>query len=324
MRVGLTYDLRDEYIAAGFTEEQAAEFDKPETIDALEQSIARIGHSVDRIGNIMALVNRLAGGDRWDLVFNIAEGAFGYGREAQVPALLDAYGIPATFGDALCMTMCLHKGYAKHVVAGMGVPTPRFCVIDNDRMDYACIDLQFPLFVKPVAEGTGKGISAKAKIEKVSELRGICEQLMQDHQQAVLVEEYLPGREFTVGITGTGKKARVLGVMEVVLLDNAEPGAYTFENKENYLDRVSYRLADDDEAVEAAEVALSAYKALDCRDAGRVDIRSDSERKPHFMEANPLAGLNPTHSDLPILCRLLGYDYDRLIAGILASAGERV
>ncbi|MDR1534572.1 MAG: D-alanine--D-alanine ligase [Planctomycetota bacterium] len=323
MRIGFTYDLLDEHLAGGLTPEEAAEFDKPETMDAIEGALRDLGHDIDRIGGLDRLVKRLAGGASWDLVFNIAEGVRGAAREAQIPALLEAYGIPATFGDSLCLALCLHKGHAKRIVRDQGIPTPGFAVVAEPETEPAGLDLAFPLFVKPVAEGTGKGVSARGLVREPAELPGICRELISVHRQPVLVEEYLPGREFTVGVVGTGRKARVIGVMEVRLLPAAEPGAYTFGNKAQYLNRVDYRLAGDSEAREAGGIALAAYRLLGCRDGGRADLRSDGAGHPQFMEMNPLAGLHPEHSDLPILCRLAGIGFPRLIAEILASARER-
>lgn len=324
MLIGFTYDLKDDYLAEGMSALDAAEYDKQSTIDAIVATLERLGHRVVRIGKLDALIRRLAAGERWDLVFNIAEGRFGPGREAQIPALLEGVGIPAVFGDSLCLAVCLHKGHAKSIAAAQGVPTPRFAVVDDPEIDFAALPLAYPLFVKPVAEGTGKGITAKARVADVGTLARVCRELLERFRQPVLVEEFLPGREFTVGVAGTGKEARILGVMEVELLANAEPGAYTFENKDKYLDRVRYTLADDAEARRAGEIALAAYRALGCRDGGRVDVRSDAAGNPQFMEVNPLAGLDPENSDLPILCRLGGMGFDQLLDAIIASASERV
>lgn len=325
MRIGFTYDLKDQYLAEGYSAEEAAEFDKPETIDAIEHAIQRMGHEVVRIGKLDSLMKRLVAGERWDLVFNIAEGLRGATRESQVPALLEAYDIPVVFGDSLCLALCLHKGHCKSLLKSHHIPTPRFTVIEDEDVDFADINLTYPLFAKPVAEGTGKGVAPNSKAMSPDELRDVTVGLLRRFRQPVLVEEFLPGREFTVGVVGTGRDARVLGVMEVVLLMNAEPDIYSFENKDKYEDRVDYRLAPPDaEARQAAEIALDSYRILGCRDAGRVDIRSDAAGNPEFMEINPLAGLNPEHSDLPILCRLLGTHYDQLIADIVASAMKRI
>lgn len=323
MRVGLTYDLREQYLAEGFGLEETAEFDRPETIEAIERALGKLGFETDRIGHVRQLAARLVQGERWDLVFNIAEGLDGIGREAQVPALLDAYRIPYVFSDPLVMALTLHKGMAKRVVRDQGVPTAPFAVIETPA-DLAAIDLPFPLFAKPVAEGTGKGVTPASKVTGPAALRKVCRQLLQQFRQPVLVETFLPGREFTVGITGSGAKARSVAVMEVVLTKNAEAEIYSYVNKEECASRVVYRLADDSEAKAAAAVALAAWRALGCRDGGRIDIRSDAKGQPHFLEVNPLAGLCPGHSDLPIMCDLAGITYDDLIGRIVDSALHRV
>ena len=164
MLVGLTYDLRADYLAAGYSAEETAEFDGVATIDAIDAALREIGHQTDRVGNGRQLVDRLAAGDRWDLVFNIAEGLHGTAREAQVPAILDLYEIPYTFSDPLVLAVCLHKGLTKTVVGCAGVPTTPFVLVEKIE-DVETIDLPFPLFAKPVAEGTGKGITADSKIK---------------------------------------------------------------------------------------------------------------------------------------------------------------
>jgi D-alanine-D-alanine ligase len=326
MRIGLTYDLRQAYLAAGFTEDETAEFDRPDTVVHIENALRQLGHTTDRIGHARQLVARLAKGDEWDLVFNIAEGLCGIAREAQVPAILDVYGIACTFSDPLVMALTLHKGLTKTVVAAGGVPTPQFAVVENPR-DMEQIHLPFPLFAKPVAEGTGKGISPTSKVRDNAALRAACTKLLAMYQQPVLVETFLPGREFTVGITGTGDSASALGTLEIVLLANAEADAYSYVNKERCEELVEYRLvhADRDDQVRAAEtIALDAWRILGCRDAGRVDLRCDAAGRPNFMEVNPLAGLHPEHSDLPILATKVGMPYVELIRRIVDSATPRV
>ena len=319
VRIGLCYDLRDEYLALGYGEEETAEFDAAVTIDSIDEALRSLGFDTDRVGNIFSLVERLAGGGRWDLVFNITEGLRGIGREAQVPALLDAYGIPYTFSDPLVLSLCLHKGLTKRVVRDMGVPTPDFLVAER-LSDLENHGLPYPLFAKPVAEGTGKGVDPSSKIGSETELFRVCGELLKRYAQPVLVETYLPGREFTVGILGTGADARSAGVMEIILLDGAEPEVYSYMNKELCESRVRYVLVDDESSRKAAETALRAYRGLGCRDAGRVDIRCDNDGRPCFIEINPLAGLNPHHSDLPILCAKKGMMFKELIGIIVDSA----
>ena len=326
MKIGLTYDLREAYLAEGYDELETAEFDRADTIDSLENAIRSLGHQTDRIGNVRQLVSRLAAGDRWDLVFNICEGLRGIAREAQVPALLEAYEIPCTFGDPVAMTVCLHKGLTKTLVAKCGIPTPQFAVVEV-MADLARIKLPFPLFAKPIAEGTGKGVSPASCISSAAELSQVCETLLANFRQPVLVETYLSGREFTVGILGTGDDARVLGTLEIVLLSDAEPGAYSYINKERCEELVRYDLVrsdNDPEVAEAERIALISWRVLNGRDAGRIDLRSDGNRHPNFIEANPLAGLHPEHSDLPMIATKVGMSYEELIRQILESAARRV
>lgn len=331
MRIGLTYDLRDEYLAAGYSLEQTAEFDKQETIDALAAAIASAGHEPDCIGHVRALAGRLAEGHRWDLVFNICEGLSGLARESQVPVLLDLYGIPYTFSDTLVTSVCLHKGFTKAILRGAGLATPAYRVVRREEeADGLAADgapLNYPLFAKPVAEGTGKGVTPASRIERFAQLWPTCRDLMERFDQPALVEEFLPGREFTVGILGTAQQARVLGTMEVLLRAEAEAGIYSYVNKDEYEQRVDYRhwRSEEDPRVDAAEkLALAAWDVLGCRDAGRIDIRCDALGTPHFLEVNPLAGLNPQHSDLPMIARASGMSFDELVHGILDSAMQRV
>jgi len=323
VKVGITYDLREDYLALGMGEEETAEFDRPETIDAIDQALQHLGYRTDRIGHIRVLAGRLAAGDRWDLVFNIAEGLRGFGREAQVPALLEAYEIPYTFSDPLILSLTLHKGMTKRVIRDLGIPTPDFAIVETGQ-DAEAIDLPYPLFAKPVAEGTGKGISGSSRTESKSELVELCARLLRLFEQPVLVETYMPGREFTVGITGTGMEATAIGVIEVVLRKEAESHAYSYVNKQRFEELVEYRLVNDPMAKRAEEVALAAYRGLGCRDAGRVDLRADHRGMPNFLEINPLAGLHPEHSDLPILNGLAGFTYMDLIRRIMESATMRL
>ena len=323
MKIGITYDLREDYLAAGFSEEETAEFDSAKTIQAIDETLNGLGYKTDHIGNIKKLTSRLVAGDKWDVVFNIAEGLKGFGREAQVPAMLDAYDIPYTFSDPLVLSLTLHKAMTKHVVRDHGILTPDFCVVMTEH-DVSRVNLPFPLFAKPVAEGTGKGITRHSRISTKSELASICRRLLSEYKQPVLVETFLPGRELTVGILGTGKDAAAIGVMEIIQRDNEESSVYSYRNKERYEDLVEYRLENDGIAEKAGEMALSVWRSLGCRDAGRVDLRADADGMPNFMEINPLAGLHPKHSDLCIIASMVGISYTALIEAIISSAMARI
>lgn len=326
MKIGLTYDLRSDYIAEGYSEEETAEFDSPVTIDGIDNALIELGYKTDRIGNAKRLMARLAQGDRWDLVFNFAEGMYGLARESQVPAILDVYNIPYTFSDPLVLSLALHKGITKSVVRQAGIPTPDFAVVERPE-DVDAIDLPFPLFAKPVAEGTSKGITGASKIRDKAALKKTCTDLLEQFHQPVLVETFLPGREFTVGVTGSGDDAQTIGTMEIVLLANAEAEIYSYANKENYTDRVRYKLvrpSDDPVAAEVERLTLASWRALNCRDGGRVDVRCDAVGRPHFLEVNPLPGLNPERSDLPIICGFVGVSFVELIDRIVSSAKKRI
>jgi D-alanine-D-alanine ligase len=315
MRIGLTYDAIADWQGQGLDAEQLAEFDAEATIAAIANHLAGRGHAVERIGRAQALCARLDAGVRWDIVFNICEGLRGPGREALVPALLEAAGIPATFSDSLVLALCLQKGHTKRIVRDAGVPTAPFAVLEHADVP---LDLPFPVFVKPVAEGTGKGIGPASLCRSGAEVAAAAERLIARFGQPALVEQFLPGREFTVGILGSGTAAAAIGVMEI-----DSPATYGFATKKDYA-AVRYRLADDAEGREAAAAALAAWRVLGCRDLGRVDLRSDAAGRPMFLEVNPLAGLHPVDSDLVILARLAGRDHAWLLDRVMELACARV
>jgi D-alanine-D-alanine ligase len=310
MRIALVYDLRDDYRALGFSEEEVAEFDSVATIDQLAGAVEGLGCEVVRAGRGQVLAARFVAGERFDLVVSIAEGVKGRSREAQVAALCELFDQPYLFSDALTMAACLDKAVAKRLVRDAGVKTPAFAVAEKSASEIAGW-ADFPAFVKPLAEGTGKGCEAASLVRNQAELQAAATRV---------VEQYLPGREFTVGIVGNGEDARALGVCEILLRENAEANVYSLHNKELCEDLVIYAPADDKEARLAGTHALQAYRALECRDAARIDFRSDTKGEPYFLEANPLAGLNPWHSDLPILAAQNGIEFEALI-GMILDAG---
>ncbi|MGA7674078.1 MAG: hypothetical protein WCA78_03425 [Rhizomicrobium sp.] len=323
MRIGVTYDLRADYLAMGYGDEETAEFDSEITIAAICEALTGLGHEPVRIGTVRKLVERLAAGERWDAVFNFCEGLKGVAREAQVPALLEAYDIPYVFSDPLTLALALDKSMAKRVVRDAGVPTADFAVIERIE-DAAQVALAYPLFLKPVAEGSGKGVGARSKVDDAAALRAVAADLLVRFSQPVLVETFLPGREFTVGILGTGEDAEVLGVSEIVPKEKFVGAGYGFENKETgWEDKVEIRSARGAEAKAAGDVALGAWRALRCRDGGRIDIRSDANGAPHFIEVNPLAGLRPEHSDLCLIANDAGLSYQELIGAIMAAFFKR-
>jgi D-alanine-D-alanine ligase len=300
--------------------DETAEFDKQETVDAIDNSLKQMGHETEPIGNVFQLIDAIAAGKRWDIVFNIAEGLYGDGRESVVPAILDQYKIPYVFSGPVIMGLSLNKHLAKLVVAAAGVPVSPGCLI-TELKDLNKCDLRYPLFVKPVSEGTGKGITEKSLVNSAAELVKMVEWILTEFRQPALVEEYLPGREFTVGVVGYKEEATAIGGMEVMTANNLP---YSVEVKENYQNYCNYKPLDADIVDECKSVALSAWKALNAVDAGRVDLKADRTGKICFIEANPLAGLNPIHSDLPILSRMYGIEYQTLMEMIMQSAIKRM
>ena len=322
VRIGLCFDLRDAYRAAGYGEEETAEFDAPATLDAIESALRELGHETERIGHVGALARRLVEGRRWDLVFNTAEGVQGVGREAQVPALLEAFDLAYTFADPLVAALTLHKAMCKRVLRDLGLPTPEFRVVEapGDAKD---VDLPFPLFVKPLAEGTAKGIDARSRVETRETLEERCAHVLARYRQPALVEPYLPGREYTVGITGSGAESVAVGTLEVALRPGSEPHAYTYRNKERCEALCDYRPVGAAASAPLEALALAAWRGIGGRDAGRVDLRLDADGRAQLLEINPLPGLHPTHSDLPMICTEAGVSYVELIDRIVASTLRR-
>ncbi len=326
--VGLTYNLRSdvpEALVRRYGEDYFAELDSELTIDALAQAIGRAGHDVVRIGGAEQLVRYLAEGQTLDGVFNFAEGLWGSARESLIPALLDAYHIPYTFSDPLTLAVCIDKAMSKRVWLSYGLPTPRFWVASN-AIDIDAIlrdNPRFPLFVKPVREGSSKGIDAHAIIDTEAALTERVRLVATRYEQPALVETFASGREFTVGVLGNGATALVLGVGEVTAA--AKGGIYGFEEKHPddegnglYAPVAPGALHD-----RLAQLGLNAYLAIGCQDSGRVDIRLDGAGQPQLLEINPLAGLHPQHSAMPAMARWAGMSFDNLIACILDHAFKR-
>ena len=178
------------------------------------------------------------------------------------------------------------------------------------------------LFVKPLAEGTSKGVQETSRVTDRPALTRKCLEVLKAYRQPALVETFLPGREFTVGLLGAGAGARLIGVAEVTFKPGGDPSAYSYRNKMDAFDVLT--VASDATAAAAGETALSAWRALGCRDAGRIDIRCDADGRPNFIEANPLAGLRPEWSELCVLAEQVGLSYDALIGAILGEAATRV
>jgi D-alanine-D-alanine ligase len=328
MRIGIIYDLKSDATAsADLPDDFQEEFDSPVTIEAISGVLRELGHEIEELGNGRELLERLLR-DPPDFVFNIAEGhGIGRCREARVPAVLELLGIPYTGSDPFTLAAALDKDCARKLIQTTRVNVPQGGTYGlDDALDDISTRhyLPFTAIVKPAWEGSSKGIRGKCVVDTPQELVEAIETHRRAYRQPVLVEEYIEGEELTVGIVGNSPP-RIVGVMQVLPRMKEERFVYSLEVKRDYLRQVRYecpaklppgRLR----AVEDA--ALVVYKELGCRDVARIDFRM-RDGIPYFLEVNPLPGLNPESSDLVILSRLAGWNYDRLIEGILQAALER-
>ncbi|MBN1149822.1 ATP-grasp domain-containing protein [candidate division WOR-3 bacterium] len=325
MIVGLTFDIREEYLKQGYSQEETAELDSPVTIGSIQNAIKSAGHEVIQIGSVKNLIKAISKGYRWDIVFNISEGIRGQGREALVPALLDHYGIPYTFSCPLTMVTTLDKPTAKIIARNEGVPTPEYFVVSKgENIKKKAEKMKFPLFVKPAAEGSGKGISENSIVHSVVDLEKECSSLWRVFDQPLLVETFLHGREYTTALIENDDGIEIIGTAEVIYNENAEGEVYSLSNKEKYETRIRYEIVNGRKSEECAELSKAIWRAFSCRDCARVDFREDENGKVEFLEINPLPGLNPLRSDLPIIASLVDLGYNELILKILQSALKRL
>jgi len=271
---------------------------------------------------------------RPDLVFNVAECANGISREAQIPAMLDMLQIPYTGSDPLTLATCLDKARTKEVLSHYKIPTAKFLLVETIS-DLKNFDLRFPVIVKPVAEGSGKGIFNSSLLYSLDKLKENLTNNLQSYNQPFLVEEFLPGREFTVAIIGNGEDAEVLPIVEINLSELPKELApiYSYEAKwivdtrDNPLNIFSCPAHIDaslEEKIKA--ISLNTYKVLRCRDWSRIDIRLDANGEPNIIEINPLPGILPDPKDnscFPKAARSSGLSYEEMINKVLFTAAKR-
>ena len=325
LKVGITYNLKKD-----FTRQEnqpidlLEEFDSEETIDAIRKALEGEGHEVIKLGGDAGLIDRLKQASV-DIVFNIAEGLQGRNREAHIPALLEFLNIPYTGSDPLTLSLTLDKAMAKRIVMSQDIPTPRFKKVERTE-DLNDLDLRYPLFVKLCYEGSSKGVRLDSKILDPQSLREKTRGLLEAYGSPLLVEEFVKGPEFTVGILGN-EAPRVLGVMQIEVKGSPpEESIYSLEIKREWEEKVRYHCPpsiDPTLLKKIEEVALRSYRALECRDVSRVDIRVGEDHTPYFLEVNPLPGLSPVYGDLVIMARSMGWDYAGLVKTILHHALKR-
>jgi D-alanine-D-alanine ligase len=340
--------------------DRIAEFDCPQTIAFLQRAIAVHGHDVILIEADEDAYQKLRTSGA-DLVFNIAEGIRGADREAQLPAMLEMLGIPYTGSGPLSLALCLHKGKAKEILAWHGIPTPAFQVVADPDEPLAA-SLQFPLIVKLLHEGSSMGLSYGSVVETPQALADRFTYLRRVYQQPVLVEQFIDGQEFTVPVLGNTPpralpviEVRFKGPRNITLFQPDDPVIRMMARArgQRLVSPVAFRFSDSQEEVlvraetgeevlvpvaltesicpaeisatltaTLQETALRAFRALECRDWCRIDMRLTSDGVPHVLELNPIAGLDPTYW-FPRSARAAGLDYPMLVGAILEAACQR-
>jgi D-alanine-D-alanine ligase len=327
LRVGLTYNLKKPAeVAAGQPEDFYIEFDDEETVEAIAEALRKGGCDVTRIEADVKALNKLSR-LKPDIVFNIAEGLYGESRESQIPAILEMLGIPYTGSGPLTLAIALDKALTHQILSANGVSSPIFQVFSNPD-DKRKQKLKFPLMVKPLAEGSSKGIRSSSLVKDEPSLKKQVQWVTEAYNQPAIVEEFIPGREFTVGLIGNNEP-KVLPPVEILLdkLPSEASPIYSYEAKwvwdvpENPLDifccppNISSELEK-----KIRRTAIKAFKILNCRDLCRMDMRLDEAGTPHVLEVNPLPGLIPdpdAHSCLPEAARAAGLSYEQLICTVL-------
>lgn len=325
LRVGLAFNLKRVVPKSANDDDQDAEYDSPKTIAAVRDALESFGHEVVELEASSDFPVSVSSSGV-DVVFNLAEGIRGRNREAQVPGILELLDIPYTGSDPATLSISLDKVLAKRIVNQHGVPVASSIVMLTGK-EKLPKGLTFPLVVKPVAEGSSKGVSEKSVVRNDDELREVAREIAGKYRQGALVEEFLTGREFTVGLLGE-KRPRVLPPMEIVFLNKDKPNPiYTFEHKLDWTDEIRY---DAPAVVDAAllrqieRVGKDTFNALGCRDVARIDLRMDSRGRVNFIECNPLPGLTPDWSDLCLIAKGCNMAYRDLIGEILAPAIRRL
>jgi D-alanine-D-alanine ligase len=318
LQVGFAFNMKR--IESHDGDDREAEYDSRETIDAIAQAIESHGHTVVPLEATPDLPRVLMAG-HVDVVFNIAEGISGRNREAQVPNLCELLGIPYTGSDSATLSICLDKALCKRMLRDVATPQSQLLLTGREKLR----PLKFPVIVKPNAEGTSKGITAKSVVDSEAGVREVAQSIIGRYGQPALVEEYIQGRELTVGLLGE-RRPRVLPPMEVVFLKSPTRAVYDYECKQNWEKHVRYEVPaslSKDELRAIERTCRATFMALGCRDVARVDLRLAPDGTVYVIEVNPLPGLTPDYSDLCLIANGAKIDYRSLIGDILSGAIKR-
>ncbi|MCK9430471.1 MAG: ATP-grasp domain-containing protein [Candidatus Omnitrophica bacterium] len=329
MKVALTYNLKKKDPLKPV--DYFSEYDSEETINSVITALKNKGHSVEAIDVDYPALFSYFKKNRVDMVFNIAEGKHGRFRESEVPAVLDYLNIPYTGSETFSLALALNKALTKKILKAENIPTPNFQLFVRGDEELSA-DLTFPLIVKPNCEGSAKGINKTNVVNSKEDLFRKVRECIDIYRQEALVEEFIEGKELTVGILENGK-TRVLPILEIDFSNCKKSGEYFYSwkmkefqgNTELGLVPEFYCPARLDKDIEekVKDVALRTHRAVGCLDISRTDIRLDKSNTPYVLEINPLPGLDPKESNFPIMAYAAGMKYDDLIEAILMSASER-
>ena len=329
MKIALTCNLKekDSTKPADFF----SEFDSHETVDAIMGALKNKGHVVDLVeagnSNLLSYFRK----NRVDFVFNIAEGKSGKFRESEIPAILDYLNIPYTGSNTFSLALALNKALTKKILIAENIPTPGFQVFQKGTEELNP-SLKFPLIAKPNREGSAKGINASCVVNDKASLAKKVKELISSYSQEVIVEEFIEGKELTVGVLENGKP-RVLPILEIDFSPCVKSGEFFYSwrmkefqgNQEMGLAPQFHCPARLDKETEARvkETALRTHQAVGCFDISRTDIRLSRDNIPYVLEINPLPGLDPKESNFPVMAYAAGMKYEDLIEAILMSASTR-
>lgn len=340
MHIAFTFNVR--HTKPGYEKEaqNEAEFDEPKTIVAIHDAIIANGYKVTDIEaneDAYDTLRKLRG--TIDLVFNIAEGFRGQMREAQIPAILEMLGIPYTHSGALTDAITLDKTLTKQVWQCNGLPTPRSVMIDVDEPPYV-EGLDFPVLVKPNSEGSSKGIFNDNLIEHPKDLISRINKIQKEYGNGVLVEEFLPGREFTVTVMGNHGVGRGVYILPIIEQNYdifpkklrkfaSYEAKWFFEDKLKDPGLAYICPAKLTPALEKAleKLCIRAFTSLYCRDVSRIDLRLDAHGHPCLLEINALPGMMPgmdVVSYFPIAARAAGWDFTQMVGRVITHARERL
>jgi D-alanine-D-alanine ligase len=330
MKIVITYN-RKRKPTKGKPKDYYSEFDDRRTIEALTHALKRGGNKVSLLEVNKNVLSYFKNKRSIDIVFNIAEGLSGDSRESQIPAILDLLNIPYVGSGVLSLALALDKARAKKLFRYDGIPTPNFQLFNNikERLNSS---LKFPLIVKPNREGSSKGIFASNVVTDITSLYQRVKKVFFQYHQEVLVEEFVEGREVSVGILGNDSLF-VLPLLEIDFQSCSRGGEffYSWRVKE-YQGNDSLYLSPTfscpaplrpDLSEKIRLLACRAYRSLGCLDFARIDFRIDRFNQPYVLEVNPLPGLDPYESNLTLMANAAGLDYEKLIQRILTYACHR-